>query len=65
MSTYRIHFNVIIVKCSVTPKTSVVDMLHAAVLLKPDHCTFGQRDKPAKCVNCSGDHPANSKQCQQ
>ena len=22
-------------------------------------------DKPAKCVNCSGDHPANSKQCPQ
>ena len=22
-------------------------------------------DKPAKCVNCSGNHPANSKQCPQ
>ena len=22
-------------------------------------------DKPAKCINCSGDHPANSKQCPQ
>ena len=25
----------------------------------------GQCDKPAKCVNCSGDHPANSKECPQ
>ena len=33
---------------------------------KPEHCgPFGVCDKPAKCVNCSGDHPANSKQCPQ
>ena len=25
----------------------------------------GVCDTPAKCVNCSGDHPANSKQCPQ
>ena len=26
------------------------------------HCPVGQRQRPAKCVNCSGDHPVNSKQ---
>ena len=31
---------------------------------EPEHCgPSGVCDKPAKCVNCSGDHPANSKQC--
>ena len=31
-----------------------------------EHCgPSGVCDKPAKCVNCSGDHPANSKQCPQ
>ena len=31
-----------------------------------EHCgPSGMCDKPAKCVNCSGDHPANSKQCPQ
>ena len=33
MSTYRIHFDVTIVKCSVTTKTSVVDTLYAAFVL--------------------------------
>ena len=33
MSTYRIHFDVTIVKCSVTTKTSVVDTLYAATVL--------------------------------
>ena len=29
---------------------------------EPEHCgPSGVCDKPAKCVNCSGDHPANSK----
>ena len=33
---------------------------------EPEHCApSGVCDKPAKCVNCSGDHPANSKQCPQ
>ena len=33
---------------------------------EPEHCgPSGVCDKPAKCVNCSGDHPANSKQCPQ
>ena len=33
---------------------------------EPEHCTpSGVCEKPAKCVNCSGDHPANSKQCPQ
>ena len=33
---------------------------------KPEHCApSGVCDKPAKCVNCSGNHPANSKQCPQ
>ena len=33
---------------------------------KLEHCgPSGEYDKPAKCVNCSGDHPANSKQCPQ
>ena len=31
---------------------------------EPEHCRpFRVCDKPAKCVNCSGDHLANSKQC--
>ena len=29
----------------------------------PEHCPVGQCQIPAKCVNCSGEHPANSKQC--
>ena len=29
----------------------------------PEHCPDGQCQRPAKCVNCSGEHPANSKQC--
>ena len=33
---------------------------------EPEHCgPSGVCDKPAKCVNCSGDHPANSKPCPQ
>ena len=33
---------------------------------EPEHCApSGVCDKPAKCVNCSGNHPANSKQCPQ
>ena len=32
---------------------------------QPEHCASGQCDKPAKFVNCSGDHPANSKECPQ
>ena len=33
---------------------------------EPEHCgPSGLCDKPAKCVNCSGNHPANSKQCPQ
>ena len=33
---------------------------------EPEHYgPSGVCDKPAKCVNCSGDHPANSKQCPQ
>ena len=33
---------------------------------EPEHCRpSGVCDKPAKCVNCLGDHPANSKQCPQ
>ena len=32
---------------------------------QPEHCASGQCDKPAKRVNCSGDHPANSKECPQ
>ena len=33
---------------------------------EPEHCgPSGVCDKPAKCVNCSGDYPANSKQCPQ
>ena len=31
----------------------------------PEHCASGQCQRPAKCVNCSGDHPANSKECPQ
>ena len=32
---------------------------------QPEHCASGQCDKTAKCVNCSVDHPANSKECPQ
>ena len=32
-------------------------------LWKPEHCPSGQCQRPARCANCSGDHPANSKQC--
>ena len=33
---------------------------------EPEHCApSGVCEKPAKCVNCSGNHPANSKQCPQ
>ena len=33
---------------------------------EPENCgTSGVCDKPAICVNCSGDNPANSKQCPQ
>ena len=33
---------------------------------EPEHCApSGLCDKPAKCVNCSGNHLANSKQCPQ
>ena len=33
---------------------------------EPEHCgSSGVCDIPAKCVNCSGDHPANLKQCPQ
>ena len=33
---------------------------------EPEHCgPSGVCDIPAKCVHCSGDHPANSKQCPQ
>ena len=33
---------------------------------EPEHCgPSGVCDKPAKCANCSGDDPANSKQCPQ
>ena len=31
----------------------------------PEHCASGQCQRTAKCVNCSGDHPANSKECPQ
>ena len=34
--------------------------------VEPEHCgPSAVCDKSAKCVNCSGDHPANSKQCPQ
>ena len=29
----------------------------------PEHCPSGECQRPAKCANCLGDHPANSKQC--
>ena len=29
----------------------------------PEHCPVCQCQRPAKCDNCSGEHPANSKQC--
>ena len=31
----------------------------------PEHCQPGQCQRPAKCVNCSGDHSANSNECPQ
>ena len=31
----------------------------------PEHCASCQCQRPAKCVNCSGVYPANSKECPQ
>ena len=57
---YQIHVVVINVKCLATTKTSVADRLYASTAV----ClSIGQCQRPAKCVNCSGEHPANSKQC--
>ena len=58
---------------SVLPLSSVwsprkINVRHAVCCNcgEPEHCRpSGVCDKPAKCVNCSGDHPANSKQCPQ
>ena len=30
---------------------------------EPEHCPSGSCQRPAKCVNCSGDHPSSSKVC--
>ena len=30
---------------------------------EPEHCPSGSHQSPAKCVNCSGDHPSSSKVC--
>ena len=66
MSKYQTLFDVTIVKCLVTTKINVVDTLYAATAVSPNPCgPSGVCDKPAKCVNCSGDHPANSKLCPQ
>ena len=44
----------------------VVDTLYAATAVSPEHCRPSSMcDKPAKCVNYSGDHHANSKLCPQ
>ena len=29
----------------------------------PEHCPYGQCQRPARCANCLGDQPANSKRC--
>ena len=65
MSIYQTHFRVTIVKCLVTTKLNVVHAVCCNCGV-PEHCgPSGVCDKPAKCVNGSGDHPANSKQCPQ
>ena len=30
---------------------------------EPEHCPSGSRQRPAKCANCSGDHPSSLKVC--
>ena len=57
MSIYQTHLDVTTVKCLVTTKINVSELEHSG--------PSGVCGKPAKCVNCSGDHPVNSKQCQQ
>ena len=61
------HLDVTVVKCLVTTKIYVCGRHPVCCNCgEPEHCgPSGVCDKPAKCVNCSGDHPANSKQCPQ
>ena len=56
--TFLTHLGVINVKSLATMNSSV-----CANCGMPEHCPSGQRQRPARCANCSGDHPANSKQC--
>ena len=45
----------------VTTKTSIFDII-SCNCDQPEHYSSDQYDKPAKCVNCWGHTPANSKQ---
>ena len=64
MYIYQTH--VTIVKCLVTTKIQCGRHPVCCNCGEPEHCgPSGVCDKPAKCVNCSGDHPANTKQCTQ
>ena len=61
---FPIRLDAISVKCLATMKISVAGRLYVStvVCLNIAHLA-SVKDRPAKCVNCSGDHPANSKEC--
>ena len=66
MSIYQTNFDVTIVNCLVTTKKKCDRHPVCCNCSKPEHCgPSGVCDRPAKCVHCRGDHPANSKQCPQ
>ena len=61
--TFLIHLGVINVKFLATMNTSVADKLYAPTVVCLKHFPSGQCQRPARCANCLGDHPANLKQC--
>ena len=66
MYIYQTHFDVTIVKVFGHHKNRCGRHPVCCNCGEPEHCgPSGVCDKPAKCVNCSGDHPANTKQCSQ
>ena len=45
-----------------TKHTWLQNIENATHRLQTEHCASGQCQRPAKCVNCSGYHPDNSKE---